>query len=511
MCGDGIDNDCDGQVDEGCNLVPTIFASASPLSGVFPLDVSFVCQGVGGDGDLVYSWDFGDGDSSALQNPMHVYSSAGDYNAVCRVEDVDGDWATGSVSIKVGMQDLKVVGLECFEDVIVGHNQSCSISVENSLGDKVGGVEVEVYYGDGSSFGSCVSDPISGACGVKDLQNVVGDFEVYAEGSKSGYLSDISGSLRFGYEVWKEEYDIVDLKVWNDSGFSSEDYDFFRGEDLYSSFRVLDSLGNEVSSDLITNVSLVSSVAGGRVSLDRVSKVGANYYYGLIPVPVTHDFIGDSNVFAFVFDVANGSGGQEEVSLIIRNNVPAASAISNRSIEEGDDFSLNLSDYESDVEDSGDDLSWSIVGLGTDLVASVVGKVLIVEGVDEGESEVVLRLTDLDGDFDEVSFWVEVSEEEDNSRSRKRCVVDWVCFDWNGCSDGSQTRICMDDNGCGSYLDKPLEVRSCSSDLEVVDGVISLGGFSAEEKVEMDGFVLWIVFGILVLILLIGLVLVLRR
>ena len=42
-------------------------------------------------------------------------------------------------------------------------------------------------------------------------------------------------------------------------------------------------------------------VAGGRVDLDKVMRIGGTYYYRLTPIPITHDFIGDSNVFAFVF------------------------------------------------------------------------------------------------------------------------------------------------------------------------------------------------------------------
>src|SRR3989339_252144 len=63
ICGDGIDNDCDGFVDEGCNSVPLVASVvATPVYGVVPLDVSFSCVGSGGDGDLEYFWDLGNGD-----------------------------------------------------------------------------------------------------------------------------------------------------------------------------------------------------------------------------------------------------------------------------------------------------------------------------------------------------------------------------------------------------------------------------------------------------------------
>lgn len=498
VCGDGIDNDCDGVVDEGCNLVPSVFVSANVLNGVFPLSVSFSCQGVGGDGVLSYSWDFDDGDFSSTQNPVHVYDFAGTFYPTCSAEDEDGDSASGFVVINVGKQDLVVSNLSCFDDVIVGHNQSCSVKVLDSVGGKVGGADVDLYYSDGSFFGSCVTDSISGACGVKDVQDLIGDLEVYAVASKSGYNLDDSGSLRFAYEVWEEDYDIVDLKIWNDVGFLNEDYDFFRGEDLFVSFRVLDSLGSEVSSDLIANVSLVSSEAGGRVNLNRMAKVGGSYYYSLRPIPLTHDFIGDSNVFAFVFDLVSASGGQEEVGLVIRNNVPEASTIVDKKVEEGDDFSLNLSLYEFDLEDSGEDLSWEIISSGEKLSVNLVGKTLFVTGEDKGSAKVVLRLTDLDGDYDEVSFDVRVVECDDDDDDS--CRSSWSCGSWESCDGGVQSRFCVDDNAC-SGNERKVETRVCDSEgLSYGNGTIELKSFVGVEEGRID--LTWVFVGVCLFVLL---------
>jgi len=120
VCGDGIDNDCDGEIDEGCNSVPSVVAAGVPSSGIFPLLVSFSCQGTGGDGTLEYFWDFGNGDLIASQNPGYTYLVAGDFDASCRVRDEDGDEAYAFVGIEVGMQGLDIAQVVCFDEVIEG-------------------------------------------------------------------------------------------------------------------------------------------------------------------------------------------------------------------------------------------------------------------------------------------------------------------------------------------------------------------------------------------------------
>jgi 1,4-alpha-glucan branching enzyme len=62
--------------------LPTVQFAASPTNGVVPLSVQFNSPGVdnGGNDITVWNWNFGDGSTSTLQNPTHVYSSAGTFN-----------------------------------------------------------------------------------------------------------------------------------------------------------------------------------------------------------------------------------------------------------------------------------------------------------------------------------------------------------------------------------------------------------------------------------------------
>ena len=106
ICGDGVDNDCDGLVDGvGCASGFVAVANASPLSGYSPLDVSFSCQGAGGNGTLNYFWDFDNGDYSSVQNPNYTYLDVGDFNASCQVRNSIGNATFGYVMIDVNGGD----------------------------------------------------------------------------------------------------------------------------------------------------------------------------------------------------------------------------------------------------------------------------------------------------------------------------------------------------------------------------------------------------------------------
>lgn len=46
-----------------------------------------------------------------------------------------------------------------------------------------------------------------------------------------------------------------------------------------------------------------------------------------------------------------------------------------------------------------------------------------------------------------------------------RCQEKWVCQQWSECNEGSQTRLCFDENECNTFYDKPLEVKACGPGL----------------------------------------------
>ncbi len=71
--------------------IPTTNFTANVLTGCTPLTVNFTDLSTPGDGALTnWLWDFGDGGSSVLQNPTHVYNTAGTFKVSLSVTDANG-------------------------------------------------------------------------------------------------------------------------------------------------------------------------------------------------------------------------------------------------------------------------------------------------------------------------------------------------------------------------------------------------------------------------------------
>ena len=83
------------------NLPPTASASASPLSGVVPLAVTFSSAGSADPegAALTYSWNFGDGTTSTSANPGHTYTTAGTYTAKLTVSDGTNSTTSSALTI----------------------------------------------------------------------------------------------------------------------------------------------------------------------------------------------------------------------------------------------------------------------------------------------------------------------------------------------------------------------------------------------------------------------------
>ncbi len=77
---------------------PVADFSSDVTSGEAPLDVSFIDTSTGS--PTVWNWDFGDGTTSAEQNPVHTYTSAGAYTVTFTASNTDGGSSkTGSITV----------------------------------------------------------------------------------------------------------------------------------------------------------------------------------------------------------------------------------------------------------------------------------------------------------------------------------------------------------------------------------------------------------------------------
>ncbi len=87
----------------GGNTPPTAVASANPSSGSLPLVVSFSALG-SYDPDaqpLAFSWSFGDGGSSTLENPAHTYTASGTYTATLTVTEQTAPFAASAEEVVI--------------------------------------------------------------------------------------------------------------------------------------------------------------------------------------------------------------------------------------------------------------------------------------------------------------------------------------------------------------------------------------------------------------------------
>jgi len=89
-------------VTEPVDNPPMASASGDPASGLAPLTVNFIGTGTDPEGTAVtYLWNFGDGATSTLQNPTHVFDSVGTYTVKLTVSDENGTTSEDSMIITV--------------------------------------------------------------------------------------------------------------------------------------------------------------------------------------------------------------------------------------------------------------------------------------------------------------------------------------------------------------------------------------------------------------------------
>jgi len=84
------------------NEAPKAVATATPLSGEAPLEVTFKGSESTDDNFVkTYSWDFNDGTTKNMADLQHTYESAGEYQAKLTVTDENGLSNTSSITITV--------------------------------------------------------------------------------------------------------------------------------------------------------------------------------------------------------------------------------------------------------------------------------------------------------------------------------------------------------------------------------------------------------------------------
>lgn len=140
----------DSNIDEAIML--SIFTDIT--AGSTPLTVLFSCTAESGIPPYSFSWDFGNTNTSNLQNPQHTYENSGIYTATCTVTAADGKTASESITITV-------------------NSTTCTQE------------ELNAQYEAGKQ--ACIDDPAS--CGINTSEKRI---ELLSSWNLIGYSSDIS-------------------------------------------------------------------------------------------------------------------------------------------------------------------------------------------------------------------------------------------------------------------------------------------------------------------------------
>lgn len=136
---------------------------ATPSCGVAPLQVEVygIASGgnetgdaTGGNNNLDFKWDFGDGGTSNTSIAFHTYGTPGDYDIVLRVEDTDGNSATRTLPVTVVADSLEVEAMASATDVAAGTTVdfdyragTCGVD-RNSLSDRASYLEQRWFMHD---------------------------------------------------------------------------------------------------------------------------------------------------------------------------------------------------------------------------------------------------------------------------------------------------------------------------------------------------------------------------
>lgn len=116
------------------------------------LTVEFINNSYGGQGNLTYAWDFGDGNSSSSVAPTHTYGSEGTYTVSLTITDENNDTATSSKDVTVSGTPANLPAADFSFTV-----NNLQVSFSNNTTGGEGSLSYSWDFGDGQS--STASSP----------------------------------------------------------------------------------------------------------------------------------------------------------------------------------------------------------------------------------------------------------------------------------------------------------------------------------------------------------------
>lgn len=182
------------------NSAPKAVASASAVTGVAPLPVTFSSAGSSDpDGSIAsYQWNFGDGTTSTSASPSKTYTAPGRYTATLTVTDNLGATDTASVVVDVARDPNTDMDVAQYSLVRVtaksGVSATATVVIKDRLGRAVPGVTVSIQW---SGVVSGTSSAKTNASG----EAVISSGRTKKVGTITGSVSSLSASSGAKYEA----------------------------------------------------------------------------------------------------------------------------------------------------------------------------------------------------------------------------------------------------------------------------------------------------------------------
>jgi PKD repeat protein len=145
----------------GTAAPPTADFSGSPTSGTAPLAVGF--RDLSSGSPTGWAWDFGDGGTSALQNPSHTYAAAGSYTVSLTATNASGASTATKVdyiAVSAAAPDFTVAASPSSQTVVRGNSVGYTVTITPSNGFS-GFVELSISGLPPDASGVFVPNPVT--------------------------------------------------------------------------------------------------------------------------------------------------------------------------------------------------------------------------------------------------------------------------------------------------------------------------------------------------------------
>ena len=208
------------------DLYPVVDFYCLQNTSIVGEEIQFYYKGTKGNGDLIYFWEFGDGNSSHLQDPIHKYNNGGYYSIFLRITDEDGD------EQEIRKENFVSIALDLYPTADFVYSQNYSIvgeEIQFFFNGVLGNGELTYYW----EFGDGIQNSTK--------SNPIVNYSNPGNYSISLYISDFDGDVD---NVTKINYFIVYPDLFPIADFTVNVSSVISGKDIHFCFNGTAGNGN---------------------------------------------------------------------------------------------------------------------------------------------------------------------------------------------------------------------------------------------------------------------------